>query len=688
MNNDYLYPVDVGELVKALDADTAKKIHLEEAKRDDQRLTAVVWGVGHGWFPVNSRYEPHYAVDIGVLSPNGKGGMLRKPVKSIGKGKVIFLQDKMSEGRFALSRVIVEHPIPGGSVWALYQHLESISVTEGKEVKAGDQLGIIGTHGDFPHLRIATISTTLLGSPEREGRSLMPLVDSKALPADDSVWDILAVKLPTVDSLEWPKAPSGPVYAYNPIELVRFLREEPDIHDVGADHHLNRIKISHENQTVEVQDGIHADHSCTVLHSQLLSADAGLRLAATDAVRFLRMGKGSQLGAATLNAIQGALDKLEVKGKRRKSFDDEVVRRVQVFQKRIKSDPGFLEIYGFEPPQVAVDGRIDWLTLIAMDAFVAVKEQQDAAAAAAKAEEEAQKAADKEAEDQQPEDPEAAFDREAGEAYKAGYCPRCGYNFPASAQDGGAAPAASKGPDQDLPSGLTWVSFFSAPSVVEGLEPSFRSSVQDFLDALKDAGVPVIAGNVKPRPANGVKISSTFRPRERSYLMHWSWMITKKSQGFDLGGKVNNLDADDKKFWQGELASSIQSIPKLPGVTVTWWHGDLTASVKGAREMVDNYGINDLKTPPAKFSRHNERKAIDMNVWWDGTLTIKKKDGSSQTISSAPSDQTNSELIEVARTYGLIHFAAQKPEPSDAKEKKAWRAVINQDAWHFSTDGR
>jgi hypothetical protein len=181
-------------------------------------------------------------------------------------------------------------------------------------------------------------------------------------------------------------------------------------------------------------------------------------------------------------------------------------------------------------------------------------------------------------------------------------------------------------------SGRAWVAKFPGGRSVEDLESTFRANVKAFQGALSAAGA-------------SIQVVSTYRPRERAYLMHWSWMIVKQ-----------NYDA--------------KTVPAMGGVDINWWHGDATTSKKKAQEMVDGYGIGRLGVVPALRSRHTERKAIDMQVTWNGTLKVKQSDGTIVSIASIPRDSTNADLIAAGATYNVIHFA-------DAQK----------DRTHWSTDG-
>lgn len=142
-----------------------------------------------------------------------------------------------------------------------------------------------------------------------------------------------------------------------------------------------------------------------------------------------------------------------------------------------------------------------------------------------------------------------------------------------------------------------------------------------------------------------VTISATYRPLERAYLMHWSWRIVKQ-----------NRDPT--------------TIPAMDGVQIEWDHGNNGASVGGAREMVNGYGIQNLNVPPSLTSRHAERRAIDMSISWSGTLSIENASGTVVEITTTPRTGMNARLHEVGRTYGAIKFVGGE-----------------NDRPHWSTDG-
>lgn len=175
-----------------------------------------------------------------------------------------------------------------------------------------------------------------------------------------------------------------------------------------------------------------------------------------------------------------------------------------------------------------------------------------------------------------------------------------------------------EGEEEKVCSGAFWVDEFPYSTEVSDLDSSFSDKVTNFITALEEAGADVT-------------VTSTLRPPERAYLMHWAWMIAKKG-------------SDPRK------------VPAMKGVDIEWWHGDKETSRAAAQEMVDGYEINKLKIPPSLKSYHIVGKAIDMTISWSGELTIRNAKGIEIPINSAPRDHTNRQLIAVGRSYQVIHF--------------------------------
>jgi len=80
--------------------------------------------------------------------------------------------------------------------------------------------------------------------------------------------------------------------------------------------------------------------------------------------------------------------------------------------------------------------------------------------------------------------------------------------------------------------------------------------------------------------------------------------------------------------------------------------------------MVGLYGV---VAQPALTGRHTERLAVDMDIAWEGTLSIRRPDGSATHIATEPRSGMNTQLIAVGATYGVIkaRFARDLPHWSD-----------------------
>ena len=155
---------------------------------------------------------------------------------------------------------------------------------------------------------------------------------------------------------------------------------------------------------------------------------------------------------------------------------------------------------------------------------------------------------------------------------------------PARQTKGRGFAAAAPAPTEPTLSGPQWVQRFPTSRNVNDLKPAFAKDVGAFLDALKAAGAKV-------------DINATFRPKERAYLMHWAWLVSK-------GGM------DPSK------------VPAMPGLVINWDHGTLAKSRAAARQMVNGYGMVFIA---ALNSKHTEGLAIDMTIGWEQSLSINRK---------------------------------------------------------------
>lgn len=173
-------------------------------------------------------------------------------------------------------------------------------------------------------------------------------------------------------------------------------------------------------------------------------------------------------------------------------------------------------------------------------------------------------------------------------------------------------------------SGAGWVNRFPGSQSTADLASPFRSAVEAFIGAMTVGGARV-------------RVTSTFRPPERAYLMHFAWKIAK-----------NNIDDNDA--------------PRMPGVDINWVHPTRDESVAAAQEMVDGYQMVQVA---ALNGRHTEGRAIDMSIEWSGSLILLSNDGQRETISTRPRSGNNTRLHAVGATYGVRKLVSDPPHWSE-----------------------
>lgn len=173
-------------------------------------------------------------------------------------------------------------------------------------------------------------------------------------------------------------------------------------------------------------------------------------------------------------------------------------------------------------------------------------------------------------------------------------------------------------------SGPLWAGRFPTSRSIDDLAAPFRDNADAFVKALRAAGA-------------NVAISATFRPKERAFLMHFAWLVSK--------GTVDPA-----------------SVPPMAGVAIRWEHPTLAKSKAAARQMVAAFGMVQIA---ALNSRHTDRLAIDMTLSWNGNLSIKRSGGGTKTIAGQPRNGSNRELIAVGAGYGLVKLITDPPHWSD-----------------------
>lgn len=179
-------------------------------------------------------------------------------------------------------------------------------------------------------------------------------------------------------------------------------------------------------------------------------------------------------------------------------------------------------------------------------------------------------------------------------------------------------------------SGPQWVGRFPGSRLTRDLDPVFRVAVERFLASLASAGAIV-------------QVTSTLRPKQRAYLMHWAHQV----------------------FRNGVAPAQV---PAMAGVAIQWIHPTLAASIAAAAAMVDGFGIGHLcaAVAPALDTLHATGEAIDMAIDWSGTLSIKQRDGATVHIAAEPRTGMNPQLHAVGSSYGVVKYAG------GAKDKPHW----------------
>ena len=150
---------------------------------------------------------------------------------------------------------------------------------------------------------------------------------------------------------------------------------------------------------------------------------------------------------------------------------------------------------------------------------------------------------------------------------------------------------------------------------LDDLDSDWGDNVKKFIKIIKEAGAKV-------------RIISTRRPRNRAYLMHYSWMIAN--------GRIEPAD-----------------VPKRAGINIQWDHGDDKISRKAAQEMFDCFGLAHYAA--GKRSNHVKGKAIDMSITWTKDLFLGPlPNGEFRGVIGGPRDGvSNRELHEIGALFGV-----------------------------------
>lgn len=192
------------------------------------------------------------------------------------------------------------------------------------------------------------------------------------------------------------------------------------------------------------------------------------------------------------------------------------------------------------------------------------------------------------------------------------------------ADPGGRTMEALNGPAPSPLSGALWwhayQSQFTGSTQIADLHPDFRDKAARFINALRSAGAQVVIG-------------STRRNAARAYLMHYCWRLER-----------------------GEIGAG--DIPAYAGCAVNWDHGNTAASRKAAAEMSKLFA---LKFEPSLTSRHVKGKAVDMNIAWSGTISIKDANGNRIALGKPNNGEQNLTLHSIGASYGVFKLLSDPP---------------------------
>lgn len=165
------------------------------------------------------------------------------------------------------------------------------------------------------------------------------------------------------------------------------------------------------------------------------------------------------------------------------------------------------------------------------------------------------------------------------------------------------------------PSGAQWVNRFPTSSSVSDLSPTFSTSVTNFIQSIQNAG-------------GSVRVSATYRPVERAYLMHYSWEIAREGM-------------------------NPSTVPAKEGVNIDWTHkGNHTAAVSAAQDMVNGYHI---VYGPVLASRHTQRRAIDMTITGIINKSLRNASGVAVLV------QSQSVLHDIGASFGVHKLLSDPP---------------------------
>jgi len=216
------------------------------------------------------RRDVHTGVEF--LNPKGT------PVLAAAKGDVFFAGDDLKNQvgpyrNYYGNYVVLQHEFPGFGepVYTLYAHLSEIDVEEGDEVKAGDQIGLVGStgaatgshlhfevrYGENEYFSVVNPELWLQPLPEEDGQLRGAIAGRILDPAGNPV------PMPNivVERLTGPGMPAQDTFYINTYEDRRLVGKEPwgegfAISDLPpGEYQLSFVKNGFQTRLVEVLPG-------------------------------------------------------------------------------------------------------------------------------------------------------------------------------------------------------------------------------------------------------------------------------------------------------------------------------------------------------------------------------------------------------------------------------------------------
>jgi len=210
-------------------------------------------------------------------------------------------------------------------------------------------------------------------------------------------------------------------------------------------------------------------------------------------------------------------------------------------------------------------------------------------------------------------------------------------------RQGNPVAVIAAGPTHTEKSGVQWCSRFMQSNRVEDLEEPFQGKVKKFLEALRDAGI-------------AVRINTTLRPPQRSYLMYYAREVAT--------GRISPTRVPPFSPRNGDSPVNIDWAHHVNG------RPDLAAARQAAIAMNQRYAAAGAIGRPY-VSNHNRREAIDMRLTPAWGIGRRVRDIHGHYIAI----RIKRDIIMVGASYGVFHwnYTGQKPKVDDP---------------HWSKDGR